>query len=219
MKKIIKSFKMRPDIKVMFIGDHDTGKTCNLISYCTNSFTEENDIDLYENSNKNIKINSKDYSVYLRDTYPDPNYDHRRLLSYPDTDVFVICYDVQNESSLENIKSKWIPEISYHCPNTPYLIVANKIDLRENDDLIQILKEKERTMVTYETGYNFAIKNGSKYYCECSAKTQEGLKNVYETIIKMYEEKQIKNDPQKNKNSLFSSVTNSDDISDDIDQL
>jgi GTPase SAR1 family protein len=67
MKKIIKSFKMRPDIKVMFIGDHDTGKTCNLISYCTNSFTEENDIDLYENSNKNIKINSKDYSVYLRD--------------------------------------------------------------------------------------------------------------------------------------------------------
>jgi small GTP-binding protein len=210
---------METSLKVIFLGDGGVGKTCNLISYCTNSFPEEYVPTVFDNYNANLYYNSKTYCIGLWDTAGPEDYDRLRPLSYPGTDVFVICYDVKNEYSLENIKSKWIPEITYHCPNTPYFIVANKIDLREDEDLIQKLKEKDRTMVTYEKGYNFANKNGSKYYCECSAKSQKGLKNVYETIIKIFEEKDLKKIQKKNKHSLFSSISNSDDISDDIDRI
>jgi small GTP-binding protein len=183
---------MNTKIKVVFIGDGATGKTCNLISYCKNEYPDKYIPTVFENNVEKINFNSKCYSLDLYDTAGPEDYDRLRPLAYPNTKVFVICYDVQNEYSLENIKSKWIPEITYHCPNTPYIIVANKIDLREDENLIQKMKKSKETMVTYETGYNFAIKNGSKYYCECSAKTQQGLKNVYETIVKVYEEKNTK---------------------------
>jgi small GTP-binding protein len=179
-------------MKVVFIGDEATGKTCQLISYSYNTFPVEYIPKVFSNYIANINFNSKYYSVDLWDTAGPDDFDKLRPLSYTDTDVFVICYDIMTENSLENIKSKWITEITYHCPKTPYIIVANKIDLREDEDFIKKMKEKGKTMVTYEAGYNFAMRNGSKYYCECSAKTQKGLKNVYETIIKVYEEKNTK---------------------------
>jgi cell division control protein 42 len=35
-------------------------------------------------------------------------------------------------SSFENVKEKWIPEISHHSPSTPYLLVGTQIDLRDD---------------------------------------------------------------------------------------
>lgn len=34
-----------------------------------------------------------------------------RPLSYPRTDVFLVCYDVVNPASLANIASLWVPEV------------------------------------------------------------------------------------------------------------
>ena len=46
-----------------------------------------------------------------------------RPLSYPQTDVFLVCFSVVSPSSFENIKEKWVPEITHHCPKTPFLLV------------------------------------------------------------------------------------------------
>ena len=41
------------------------------------------------------------------------------------------------QASLENVSRIWVPEIKHFCPNVPYILVANKIDLRgENKDCI-----------------------------------------------------------------------------------
>lgn len=34
-----------------------------------------------------------------------------RPLSYPDTDVLLITFDISNPDSLENIEEKWAPEV------------------------------------------------------------------------------------------------------------
>ena len=39
------------------------------------------------------------------------DYDRLRPLSYPQTDVFLVCFSVESPTSLENVKHKWIPEI------------------------------------------------------------------------------------------------------------
>jgi GTPase SAR1 family protein len=38
-----------------------------------------------------------------------------RPLSYPQTDVFLLCFSIVSPPSYENIRTKWHPEIQHHC--------------------------------------------------------------------------------------------------------
>jgi len=38
-----------------------------------------------------------------------------RPLSYPQTDVFLLCFSIVSPPSFENIRTKWWPEIQHHC--------------------------------------------------------------------------------------------------------
>jgi small GTP-binding protein len=191
---------METVLKITLIGDSAVGKSCSIISYCKNSFSEEVVPVIYENYEPKVNYDSKDFILGLCDTNGKDEYDSIRPLSYPDTDVFIINFDVMNCDSMFHIKSKWIPELKFHCPNVPYIIVGNKIDRREDEEELK----KSDNYISYEEGKKFAEENYSVDYCECSAKTQEGLKNVFDSVIKIYIEKKVK----KKKNiSLFSTIS------------
>lgn len=51
-------------------------------------------------------------------------------MSYGKCDLFLICFSVQNELSLEHAEERWIPEIRMHHPTTPFILVGTKIDCR-----------------------------------------------------------------------------------------
>ncbi len=63
-------------------------------------------------------------SLGLWDTAGQEDYDRLRPLSYPQTDVFLICYSVVSPSSFDNVSSKWVPEIRHHCADTPVLLIG-----------------------------------------------------------------------------------------------
>ena len=44
---------------------------------------------------------------------------------------------------------QWHPEVSHHCPDTPVILVGTKLDLREDKDTIDKLKEKKLAPLTY----------------------------------------------------------------------
>ena len=54
------------------------------------------------------------------------DYDRLRPLSYPSTDVFLVCFAINSTTSLENITSKWLPEINHHMPKAPQILVGCK---------------------------------------------------------------------------------------------
>ena len=115
---------------MVVIGDGAVGKSCLLIAYTTNAFPGEYVPTVFDNYSANIMFQGKPINLAFFDTAGQEDYDRLRPLSYPQTDVFLICYDVSRKSSFDNIISKWIPEIVHHCPKTPYLIVGLKSDLR-----------------------------------------------------------------------------------------
>lgn len=45
------------------------------------------------------------------------DYDRLRPLSYPGTDVFVLCYAIDSRASFENLE-KWLAEVNHHVPGT-----------------------------------------------------------------------------------------------------
>ena len=62
------------------------------------------------------------------------DYDRLRPLSYPQTDIFLICFAVNSPSSFQNVRSKWWPEVQNFCPNTPLLLLGMKSDLRPSSE-------------------------------------------------------------------------------------
>ena len=51
-------------------------------------------------------IGGEPYTLGLFDTAGQEDYDRLRPLSYPQTDVFLVCYSVVSPSSYENVKEK-----------------------------------------------------------------------------------------------------------------
>lgn len=123
-------------------------------------------------------------TVSLWDTAGQEDYDHLRPLSYPNTDVFMICTSVISPISFQNVKTKWAPEINHYCPGVPYIIVGTKTDLRNESHVTNTLQAQGTTPITKEAGEQMAKDIKAICYVECSAMTQEGLKEVFDRVIK-----------------------------------
>ena len=60
-------------------------------------------------------------------------------MNYPFTDVFLICFNVSNGKSFENVRSYCKPELTLHVPKKPWLLVGCKIDLRPETPIIDTI--------------------------------------------------------------------------------
>ena len=120
----------------------------------------------------------------LWDTAGQEDYDRLRPLSYPDTDVILMCFSIDSPDSLENIPEKWNPEVKHFCPNVPIILVGNKKDLRNDPQTMRELAKMKQEPVKPEEGRSMAEKINAFAYLECSAKSKEGVREVFETATR-----------------------------------
>ena len=50
-------------------------------------------------------------------------------------DVFLVAFNIISKNSIDNVREKWVPEITHHCPNTPWLLIGLQADHRASPDL------------------------------------------------------------------------------------
>ena len=77
-----------------------------LISYTTNTFPVKYVPTVFDNYAVTVLIANQPYTLCLFDTAGQEDYDRLRPLSYPQTNVFLICFSVVSPDSLMNVKEK-----------------------------------------------------------------------------------------------------------------
>jgi small GTP-binding protein len=173
-------------IKGVVVGDGAVGKTCLLLSYTTNAFPGEYIPTVFDNYSANVMVEDQQINLQLWDTAGQEDYKKLRPLSYPQTDVFVICFSLVAPTSLENVQNMWVPEVKEHCPTTPYILVGMKSDLRDQfGQHIEEYKSKGWEPVSASKAEEMKKAIGALAYIECSARIQYNLKEVFETAIKV----------------------------------
>uniref|UniRef100_A0A3B4ZJP6 Ras homolog family member G n=1 Tax=Stegastes partitus TaxID=144197 RepID=A0A3B4ZJP6_9TELE len=128
-------------------------------------------------------VGSQQVCLTIADTAGREDYLRFRQLSYNHVDTIVICFSIANPTSYENVKQKWYPEVKHNCPDVPLLLVGTKSDLRDNQEVLETLKQQHQSTVTLQEGTEMANQIKAVKYLECASINQEGLDEVFDEAV------------------------------------
>ena len=88
-------------------------------------------------------------------------------------------------ASFNNALKMWIDEIrqSTSSRTAPFVLVGTKTDLRTSLADVELLAKSKQKPITREQGERAAKEHGAYAYIECSALTQENLKETFDAAI------------------------------------
>eukprot|EP00754_Rhynchopus_humris_P001179 Rhum_TRINITY_DN10736_c0_g1::Rhum_TRINITY_DN10736_c0_g1_i1::g.39738::m.39738/K04392/RAC1; Ras-related C3 botulinum toxin substrate 1 len=189
--------------KIVIIGDGAVGKTSLLWRWAKKEFKPEHTPTVFENYSTTVPVSGvtgeRQQKLTLWDTGGQESFDKLRQLSYPGTHVFIVCFNLEDRISFENVSSVWLPEILPYLtgsaqalaasnsngdgPSQParMILVGTKLDLREGKP------EAQRDMcVSTEEGEQLAHSIKADMYIECSAKAETNVKRVFDEAVKAF---------------------------------
>jgi Ras-related C3 botulinum toxin substrate 1 len=170
-------------IKCVTVGDGAVGKTSLLICYTSNKFPTDYVPTVFDNFSANVSVDGSIVNLGLWDTAGQEDYSRLRPLSYRGADIFVLAFSLISRASYENVLKKWMPELRRFAPNVPIVLVGTKLDLRDNRGYLA--DHMGSNIITPAQGEELRKQIGAAAYIECSSKTQQNVKAVFDTAIKV----------------------------------
>jgi len=100
--------------------------------------------------------------------------------------------------SFDNLKHKWIIELRQNAPNTPFVLVGTKTDLR---DKLEKENEKSVEIISTKKGQKRAKELKAENYVECTSKNPQSVNNVFVEAIRVIMERERKRKIKDKKNA------------------
>ncbi|KAL4609614.1 Rho-related GTP-binding protein RhoF-like [Arapaima gigas] len=167
------------ELKIVIVGDGGCGKTSLLMVYAKGDFPEKYAPSVFEKYVTTVSYGGKEIQLNLYDTAGQDDYDRLRPLSYQNASLVLVCYDVTNPTSFENVLIKWYPEVNHFCKGVPIILIGCKTDLRKDKEKARKLKAMDQAPVTYTQGEETRAQINAKLYLECSAKYRENVEDIF----------------------------------------
>ncbi|XP_063049424.1 rho-related GTP-binding protein RhoV [Engraulis encrasicolus] len=173
-----------PTVRCMLVGDGAVGKTSMIISYIANGYPDEYRQTAFDVFTGSVTVDGIPVRIQLMDTAGQEDYDAFRSLCYEHADVFLLCFSVVCPTSFHNVTSKWIPELRAQRPSLPIILVGTQADRRHDVNVLIALDQLRLSgPVGAAEGRDLADRIGALDYVECSALTQENLKEAFDAAI------------------------------------
>lgn len=173
--EVLKDDSTPPDLlfKAIVIGDAGVGKSCILHRAVTNEFKDEYEVTIgAEFSSLVVKIRDKVVQLQVWDTAGQENFRSMIRVFYKNSHAAFLVYDLTRRSTFEKL-GDWIADVRANAlPNVKMMLVGNQKDRESNRE------------VTVETATDFVTKNDIIDFRETSAKTGEGVINIFVKMAK-----------------------------------
>ncbi|KAJ1931118.1 GTP-binding protein Rho1 [Linderina macrospora] len=168
--------------KAIVIGDGACGKTCLLHVFRMGKFPDDDRYipTVFDAWVADMEVNNQPVELALWDTAGQEEFDRLRLLCYPDASVVVICFSVDSPDSLDNVEEKWYAESSMQALGAPTILVALKLDLRNDQRTVNELARYGQHPVSQAEGQRMAERIGAVAYVECSSIQNLNVRQVFE---------------------------------------
>ena len=191
-------------LKVLLVGADGCGKgsLCLRIGYLFDDL--ENMLDYVGpqryNVERTVKHDDVVFHLDISVCNGHEDYDRLRPLSYPQTDVVLLCFSIDSSESLERLRDKFAREVRSHVGMCDVVLVGLRADLRHKMAANELVPRETARKLAAELGNertlrcrpdriaNFGKSRKSKQrwpapYLECSAKTGEGVAEVLEAAV------------------------------------
>ncbi|KAH8797893.1 ras-like protein family, member A, protein 2 [Flagelloscypha sp. PMI_526] len=176
--------------KLVTVGDVGVGKTSLITRFSRNIFPEAYVPVVFESYVYEHGVDQKTVQLSMWDTAGSEQYDRLRPLSYSNTHVILLAYSVDSPDSLENVQDKWISELRHFLPRVPIVLVGCKKDLRSDESTSRDLSRAHQWPVSSDEGMAVAAKINAMHFFECSAKTGDGVVEVFHAAMQIAVESQ-----------------------------
>eukprot|EP00755_Sulcionema_specki_P000134 Sspe_Gene.114671::Locus_100848_Transcript_1_1_Confidence_1.000_Length_366::g.114671::m.114671/K04392/RAC1; Ras-related C3 botulinum toxin substrate 1 len=103
---------MCDSLQIVIVGDGTVGKTTLVKKYCNDQFMREYTQTVFETYPANEFVDeNKMVSLVIYDTAGQEGSEHVRRQAYHNAHCFILCFAVNNPTSVSNLESQWLPEL------------------------------------------------------------------------------------------------------------
>ncbi|MHA1270627.1 MAG: Rab family GTPase [Candidatus Helarchaeota archaeon] len=165
-----------PKYNIILFGNLGVGKTSLVERYINNRF-QENYVSMigYNVYEKEIQYETHSIIIMIYDVGGQEEFRNLRMKYAEGAQSAILIYDITDKDSFKKIEM-WRNDLIEFAGNIPYVIIGNKIDL------------KNKRVVSYEELSELATQLKAIDFFETSAKTGEGVEYAFNKLaIKLYE--------------------------------
>jgi Ras-related protein Rab-1A len=158
--------------KMLLIGDAGVGKSCMLLRYCDDSYSNSYICTIgVDFKIKTIRHNEKTIKLQIWDSAGQERFNAIILSYFRGSHGIIIVYDVTDRMTFDNV-DKWIKQCDkYASSNVHKILIGTKNDVPD-----------DKRQVSYEEGKIFAQARGMSFL-ETSSKNSTNIDKAFTTLI------------------------------------
>lgn len=171
-------------LKVIILRDSGVGKTSLMQQFVNSKFSHQYKATIGADFlTKEITVdNNKLVTLQIWDTAGQERFQSLGVAFYRGADCCVLCFDVTNEKSLNNLtswKDEFLVQSNVSNPQDfPFIIIGNKIDVDDSKKIPSLSKKLNNITNNQMGGLNYPV-------FETSAKDGVNVEAAFEVIAKM----------------------------------
>ena len=182
-------------LKIVLVGDGDTHKTEFAVVWHRREGLEHFTTYIpttFENYMGDVRIGERDFLLHLWDTAGQEEVENIRTLAYDGTDIFLLFFSYDSVESLNNIRSKWAPEINSYCQKQPlFILVGVRTNVVEEYQVHEAMGESPfvDTPVREEMVREVMADIGAADFVDCCPLINHSVQQVVDRALEIFVEK------------------------------